>query len=100
MKIGSKSPKRYGRTPTVILNPTMGDGTGFCRGALVSLGGEIKCACVNGPAFDGHKVDIDELIKRLATYKEEEKISLERFNEVHECKLINKIEGADKDAVK
>jgi ferredoxin--NADP+ reductase len=100
MKIGSEITKPYGIPTMVSLNPIMVDGTGMCGGCRVTVDGEIKFACVDGPAFDGHKVDFDELIKRLATYKEEEKISLERFNEVHECKLINKIEGADKDAVK
>jgi ferredoxin--NADP+ reductase len=55
---------------------------------------------VDGPAFDGHKVDFDELMKRLATYRDEEKISLERFHESHECKLTEQIKGADSDAVK
>lgn len=100
MKIGSEITKPYGIPTMVSLNPIMVDGTGMCGGCRVTVDGEIKFACVDGPAFDGHKVDFDELIKRLATYKEEEKISLERFNEAHECKLINKIEGADKDAVK
>ena len=100
MKIGSEITKPYGIPTMVSLNPIMVDGTGMCGGCRVTVDGEIKFACVDGPAFDGHKVDFDELIKRLATYKEEEKISLERFNKAHECKLINKIEGVDKDAVK
>jgi ferredoxin--NADP+ reductase len=54
----------------VSLNPVMIDGTGMCGGCRVSLGDEIKFACVDGPEFDGHKVDFDELQDRLSTYRE------------------------------
>ncbi|HHW04039.1 MAG TPA: sulfide/dihydroorotate dehydrogenase-like FAD/NAD-binding protein [Thermoanaerobacterales bacterium] len=100
MKIGAEITRPYGIPTMVSLNPIMVDGTGMCGGCRVSVGGEIKFACVDGPAFDGHKVDFDELMKRLATYRDEEKISLERFHESHECKLTEQIKGADSDAVK
>jgi ferredoxin--NADP+ reductase len=54
----------------VSLNPVMIDGTGMCGGCRVSVGGEIKFACVDGPEFDGHQVDFAELWSRLGTYKE------------------------------
>jgi ferredoxin--NADP+ reductase len=54
----------------VSLNPVMIDGTGMCGGCRVSLGNEIKFACVDGPEFDGHKVNFDELQDRLSTYRE------------------------------
>jgi ferredoxin--NADP+ reductase len=61
----------------VSLNPIMVDGTGMCGCCRVSIGDETKFACVDGPEFDGHKVDFDELGKRLASYLENEKQSLE-----------------------
>jgi len=57
----------------VSLNPIMVDGTGMCGGCRVSVGGEMKFACVDGPEFDGHLVDFDLLIKRLKTYEDMER---------------------------
>jgi ferredoxin--NADP+ reductase len=54
----------------VSLNPVMIDGTGMCGGCRVSLGNEIRFACVDGPEFDGHLVNFDELQDRLSTYRE------------------------------
>ncbi|MFO1476213.1 MAG: sulfide/dihydroorotate dehydrogenase-like FAD/NAD-binding protein [Verrucomicrobiota bacterium] len=54
----------------VSLNPVMIDGTGMCGGCRVSIGKETRFACVDGPEFDGHQVDFDELADRLATYRE------------------------------
>lgn len=56
----------------VSLNPIMIDGTGMCGGCRVTVGGKMRFACVDGPDFDGHEVDFDELMKRNAIYKEEE----------------------------
>ena len=59
--------------PTIVsLNPIMVDGTGMCGGCRVTVGDEIKFACVDGPEFDGHKVDFDEAMKRQQLYKTEE----------------------------
>jgi ferredoxin--NADP+ reductase len=63
----------------VSLNPIMVDGTGMCGCCRVSVGGDTKFACVDGPEFDGHKVDFDELAKRLASYLEEERTSMDAF---------------------
>jgi len=64
--------------PTYVsLNPIMVDGTGMCGCCRVTVGGETKFACVDGPEFDGHTVDFDELAKRLASYLDDEKASLE-----------------------
>ena len=63
----------------VSLNPIMVDGTGMCGCCRVSVGGEIKFACVDGPEFDGHLVDFDELSARLKSYVEQEKIAYEKF---------------------
>ena len=66
-------------TPTLVsLNPIMVDGTGMCGGCRVSVGGETKFACVDGPEFDGHLVDFDELMLRLQAYCDDEK---ECYNE-------------------
>ena len=63
--------------PTVVsLNPIMIDGTGMCGGCRCSVSGERKFACVDGPHFDGHKVDFDELMQRNTTYGRDERISL------------------------
>jgi ferredoxin--NADP+ reductase len=67
--------------PTLVsLNPIMVDGTGMCGCCRVSIGGDTKFACVDGPEFDGHKVDFDELAKRLASYvDDDERISMEAY---------------------
>jgi ferredoxin--NADP+ reductase len=67
----------------VSLNTIMVDGTGMCGGCRVTVNGSMKFACVDGPEFDGHAVDFDELMMRNRTYVDLEKISLDR----HECRL-------------
>jgi len=71
----------------VSLNPIMVDGTGMCGGCRVKIGGEVKFACVDGPDFDGHKVDFDDLMSRLRRYRTEERAALERWSE--SCRLMN-----------
>lgn len=73
MKFVCKTTEPYGIKTIVSLNPIMVDGTGMCGGCRVTVGGKIKYACVDGPDFDGHQVDFDELMKRNGTYKEQEK---------------------------
>ena len=73
MKAVSNLTKEYDVPTLVSLNPIMVDGTGMCGGCRVSVGGETKFACVDGPEFDGHKVDFDELNLRLRAYLEDEK---------------------------
>lgn len=73
MKFLCEVTRPYGIRTIVSLNPIMIDGTGMCGGCRVSVGGEIKFACVHGPDFDGHIVDFDELIRRNGFYKNEEK---------------------------
>jgi ferredoxin--NADP+ reductase len=69
----------FGIHTTVSLNPVMVDGTGMCGGCRVSVGGEQKFVCVDGPEFDGHQVDFNELIARLAAYREQEAIALAAY---------------------
>ncbi len=73
MKFVSKLTKEYGVKTIVSLNPIMVDGTGMCGGCRVTVGDQTKFACVDGPEFDGHKVDYDELMLRLQAYCEHEK---------------------------
>ncbi len=67
----------------VSLNAMMLDGTGMCGVCRVTIGDEVKFVCVDGPEFDGYKVDFDELMSRLTIYVEEERIALERFKKAH-----------------
>lgn len=67
------------------LNPIMIDGTGMCGGCRVTVGGKVRFACVDGPDFDAHLVDFDELLKRTSLYKPYEEESLDKF--LHKCKI-------------
>ncbi|MGL4688308.1 MAG: sulfide/dihydroorotate dehydrogenase-like FAD/NAD-binding protein, partial [Fusobacteriaceae bacterium] len=80
MKFVCLKTKEYNIPTTVSLNPLMIDGTGMCGACRVSIDGAIKFACVDGPEFDGHKVNFDEAIKRQSFYKTEE--GRERLKEV------------------
>lgn len=72
MKFVCKTTEPYNIKTLVSLNPIMIDGSGMCGGCRVNVGGEIKFACVDGPDFDGHQVNFDELMKRNSTYREAE----------------------------
>lgn len=76
----------------VSLNPLMVDGTGMCGGCRVKLGDKVKFACVDGPDFDGHLVDFDDLMTRLRRYTKEERLALEHWEK--SCRLQKKIEAA------
>ncbi|NCB74252.1 MAG: sulfide/dihydroorotate dehydrogenase-like FAD/NAD-binding protein [Clostridia bacterium] len=89
MKFVSLATKPYGIKTVVSLNPIMIDGTGMCGGCRVSVGGETKFACVDGPEFDGHQVDWDELLRRGAFYKDEEAEQRE-----HVCRLTGGLRNA------
>jgi ferredoxin/flavodoxin---NADP+ reductase len=78
MKFVSLLTKKYDLKTSVSLNPIMIDGTGMCGGCRVTIAGETKFACVDGPDFDGHQVDYDELLRRQGMYKTEE---------THACKI-------------
>jgi NAD(P)H-flavin reductase len=80
--------KEYGVRTTVSLNPIMVDGTGMCGGCRVTVGGQVKFACVDGPEFDGHQVDFAELAARQATYQE---------LDPHGCRLDQQLAGMEKD---
>lgn len=78
MKVVSKITREFGIKTIVSMNPVMVDGTGMCGGCRVTVNGETKFACVDGPDFDGHQVDFDEAIRRQQMYKAEEKQSMEK----------------------
>jgi len=79
MKFTCKLTERYGVKTMVSLNPIMVDGTGMCGCCRVTVDGVTRFACVDGPEFDGHKVNFDELIQRQQAYLEQEKQAMERF---------------------
>ena len=72
MKFVCKTTEPFGVKTMVSLNPIMVDGTGMCGGCRVTVGGEVKFACVDGPEFDGHKVDFAELMNRNGVYRDQE----------------------------
>lgn len=85
MKVTSGATVPYGVKTYVSLNPIMVDGTGMCGSCRVTVAGETKFACVDGPEFDAHQVDFAELMQRQRIYTTQEKESLERFAE-HRCR--------------
>ena len=85
MKYVSLLTKKYGIKTVVSMNPIMVDGTGMCGGCRLTVGGEIKFACVDGPDFDGHQVDFDEVMSRNRIYEDFEKRGREE-----NCRLFQK----------
>ena len=81
MKACAETTRSRGIKTTVSLNPIMVDGTGMCGGCRVKVGGRMRFACVDGPDFDGHQVDFDDLMNRLRRFAEEEKMAVERWSE-------------------
>lgn len=84
MKFVSKTTESKKIHTIVSLNSIMVDGTGMCGACRVSVGGQMKFACVDGPEFDGHQVDFNELMGRLNAYKEKEELSLRRWKKEQE----------------
>ena len=95
MKFVSEITRKYNIKTLVSLNPIMIDGTGMCGGCRVNVGGQIKFACVDGPEFDGHEVDFDELMLRNSFYKNEE----QKAND-HVCRIGRSQPGEKKVAKK
>ena len=85
MKFVSKTTEPYGIPTTVSMSPIMIDGTGMCGGCRLSVGGEMKFACVDGPDFDGHKVDWDLAVKRNQMY-----MGFEKHKYEEACNLFKK----------
>ena len=87
MKFVCKTTEKYNIPTTVSLNTIMIDGTGMCGGCRVSVGGKTKFVCVDGPEFDGHQVDWDNMMMRMKSYKEKE------TDAFHKCKLEAQVNG-------
>ena len=83
MKAVAELTKKHSIPTIASLNPIMVDGTGMCGACRVTVGGEVKFACVDGPEFDAHQVDFDELMNRLSMFKELEKVSMKEFQRKH-----------------
>ena len=88
MKFVTLATKPYGIKTTVSMNPIMIDGTGMCGGCRLTVGGETKFACVDGPDFDGHLVDFDEAMSRSRAYA-----AFERHAHEETCNLFRKEEN-------
>jgi len=89
MKGCAEATRPHGIHTIVSLNPVMVDGTGMCGGCRVKLDTGVKFACVDGPDFDGHHVDFDDLMSRLQRYKATEREAAERFNA--SCRLRSEV---------
>jgi NAD(P)H-flavin reductase len=87
MKFVCEATRPFGVRTMVSLNPIMIDGTGMCGGCRVSVGGQTKFACTDGPEFDGHVVDWDVLMNRQKAYRNEEQESFEAWKQRHERML-------------
>ena len=83
MKFVCKGTEPYGIKTLVSLNPLMIDGTGMCGCCRVTVGGQVRFACVDGPDFDGHQVDFEELMARNGTYRAQE----EQARANHVCRM-------------
>jgi NAD(P)H-flavin reductase len=85
MKASAEATRAHGIKTTVSLNPIMVDGTGMCGGCRVKVGDRVKFACVDGPDFDGHAVDFDDLMARLKRFTTEERAALAKWSDT--CRL-------------
>jgi NAD(P)H-flavin reductase len=89
MKACAEVTRPHAIKTVVSLNPIMVDGTGMCGGCRVKIGGQVKFACVDGPDFDGHQVDFDDLMSRLRRFIRQEKTAMERWSE--DCRMHDQI---------
>ena len=92
MKGCADTTRPYKIKTMVSLNTLMVDGTGMCGGCRVKLGEKVKFACVDGPDFDGHKVNFADIMTRLRRYTKEERMALDHWNEEKGCRLQKAIE--------
>ena len=99
MKGCADTTRPYKIKTMVSLNPVMVDGTGMCGGCRVKIGDQVKFACVDGPDFDGHQVDFDDLMMRLRRYTKEERMALDHWEKEKGCRLQKTI-GASADVAK
>ena len=95
MQAVSRQTQPFGIPTVVSLNPIMVDGTGMCGGCRVTVGGQTRFACVDGPEFDGHLVDFEELIQRQNYYRQEESAARRPDPDCHLTDAIEKGRGGD-----
>jgi ferredoxin--NADP+ reductase len=86
MKFCCETTKEFNVPTQVSLNTIMVDGTGMCGGCRVEVGGETKFVCVDGPEFDGHLVNFEQMMKRMSAYKALEQKALDNFKD-HKCRI-------------
>ena len=86
MKSAAEVTRPHGIKTMVSLNPVMIDGTGMCGGCRVEIDGKPKFVCVDGPEFDGHRVNFDLMMKRMNAYKKQERQAHEEYKK-HRCKI-------------
>jgi len=91
MRVVANLTKEYQVPTWVSLNPLMVDGTGMCGGCRVRIGDETKFACIDGPDFDGHKVDFDLLTSRLSAYHVQERVAMKKLLEDPNCRLTKAV---------
>ncbi|MEA3247946.1 MAG: sulfide/dihydroorotate dehydrogenase-like FAD/NAD-binding protein [Gemmatimonadota bacterium] len=87
MRACAEATRASGIKTMVSLNPLMVDGTGMCGGCRVKVGGQVRFACVDGPDFDGHQVDFDDLNMRLKRFALQERTAAERWSD--SCRMTN-----------
>jgi ferredoxin--NADP+ reductase len=86
MKFCCATTKKFDVPTQVSLNTIMVDGTGMCGGCRVEVGGKTKFVCVDGPEFDGHQVNFEQMIKRMGAYRNLEQKAYEKFKD-HKCRI-------------
>jgi aerobic-type carbon monoxide dehydrogenase small subunit (CoxS/CutS family) len=83
MKFAALLTKKYNIPTLASLNTIMVDGTGMCGACRVTVGGKTRFTCVEGPEFDAHQIDFDEMLMRMGAYRNEEKQAFDHY--VHQC---------------
>ena len=94
MKGCADTTRPYKIKTMVSVNPLMVDGTGMCGGCRVKIGDKVKFACVDGPDFDGHKVDFADMMTRLRRYTKEERMALDHWEKEKGCRMQKSIDKA------
>ena len=89
--------KKYGIPTDVSLNTIMVDGTGMCGACRITVGGKTKFVCVDGPEFDGHQVDFDEMLKRMGAFKPYEQEEMHKLDHPDTCKIGEPVQPAEED---
>ncbi len=96
MKFVAATTKPFNVPTIVSLNSIMVDGTGMCGGCRVLMDEGAQFVCVDGPEFDGHKVDWNNLLSRMSFYRSEEQVAVQRFRDTHKCNLDRMVKEGEK----